>query len=81
MGFGGFGMGGTAGLSAARSTPAAAPGLGAGGKDLFSSDRAPWALSARVFSGGIEPSSGFAFGRAAAAPRRLSCAGRRLWLR
>jgi hypothetical protein len=83
MGFGGFGMGGTAGFSAARSTPAAAPGpgLGAGGKDLFSSDRAPWALSARVFVCDIEPSSGFAFGRAAAAPRRLSCAGRRLWLR
>ena len=57
------------------------PGLGAGGKELFSSDRAPWALSARVFICEIEPSSGFAFGRAAAAPRRLSCAGRRLWLR
>ena len=81
MGFGGFGIGGTAGVSAARSTAAAAPGLGSGGKELFSPDRAPWALSARVFICDIEPSSGFAFGRAAAAPRRLSCAGRRLWLR
>ena len=81
MGFGGFGIGGTAGFSAARSTPVGAAGLGAGGKELFSSDRAPWALSARVFICDIEPSSGFAFGRAAAAPRRLSCAGRRLWLR
>jgi hypothetical protein len=50
MGFGGFGMGGTAGFSAPRSTPAAVPGLGADDKERLSSDRAPWDLSARVFS-------------------------------
>ncbi len=50
MGFGGFGMGGTAGFFAARSTPTAVPGLGVDDKVRLSSGRAPWDLSARVFS-------------------------------